>query len=294
VIRIDEKLCKACGLCGDICPRHITETINKNGKKRTEVNKDRENLCLTCGQCVAICPAEAISVDNLVAEDLLLVRDIDVTTDQLLNIMQTRRSVRRYKNMQVSRDDLMDLVKAAHCAPTGTGRNTTGLIIIDDPDVLRQLSDYLFETYEKLNKNLKKPISRFFITKKVGEKKVRTLRDFLMPGMEWYIKWNKEGKGSEILRDCPTLMLFHSPIFEPEGEFNCMIAAFQSVIMAQIKGIGTCLNSMIPPICNRMPEIRNLIDLPGDREIYASITMGYPKYEYKRIPDRRLADVKYI
>jgi hypothetical protein len=66
------------------------------------------------------------------------------------------------------------------------------------------------------------------------------------------------------------------------------------MMMAQAIGIGTGFSDLIPPACNRVPEIRNLLGLEDHREIYASITMGYSKYQFKRIPPRRLAEVRYI
>jgi hypothetical protein len=50
------------------------------------------------------------------------------------------------------------------------------------------------------------------------------------------------------------------------------------MMMAQAIGIGTGFSDLIPPACNRVPEIRNLLGLEDHREIYASITMGYSKY----------------
>ncbi len=111
--------------------------------------------------------------------------------------------------------------------------------------------------------------------------------------MHWYIRWYRGGKSDEILRDCPALMLFHSPVNEPMGAENCLIAAFHSIMMAQVMGIGTCFNDLIPSACNRSPDIRKLLDLPEHREVYAGITMGYPKYKFKRVPPRRLAEVRY-
>jgi len=115
-----------------------------------------------------------------------------------------------------------------------------------------------------------------------------------MPVMRHYIKWYREGKSNEILRDCPALMLFHSPIQEPKGAENCIVATFHSVFMAQIIGIGTCINDLISPACNEDPKIRKLLDLPKDREIYASMTMGYPKYNFKQSIPRKLAEVRYL
>jgi hypothetical protein len=120
------------------------------------------------------------------------------------------------------------------------------------------------------------------------------LTDFVMPGMRWYIRWHREGKSNEILRDCPALMLFHSPVYEPVGGENCLLAAFHAIMMAQVLKVGACFNDLVPPACNRVPEIRKLFGLPDDREVYACITMGYPKYEFKKIPPRNLAEVRYL
>jgi len=115
-----------------------------------------------------------------------------------------------------------------------------------------------------------------------------------MPGMRWYIRLYRDGKSNEILRNCPTLMLFHSPINEPVNAENSLIAAFHAILMAQVLGIGTCFNDLIPLACNRAPEIKKLLELPDDREAYASITMGYPKYKFSRIPPRKPAEVRYL
>ncbi|MCK4361120.1 MAG: nitroreductase family protein, partial [Bacteroidales bacterium] len=201
---------------------------------------------------------------------------------------------RNYKDKPVPRQIINRIIDAAHSAPTGSGRSTTGVIVIDNPKKLATFSELIYEMYEGLEKNLKNPIARFIIKQKKGKKILRTLQDFVMPGMHWYIRWYREGESNEVLRDCPALMLFHSPINEPVGAENCLIAAFHAIMMAQVMGIGTCFNDIIPPACNRVPEIRKLLGLPDDHEIYASITMGYAKYKFNRIAPRKLVEVRYL
>ena len=72
------------------------------------------------------------------------------------------------------------------------------------------------------------------------------------------------------------------------------MAAYHAIMMAQVMRIGACLNDLIPPICNRLPEIRSLLGLSDDREVHASITMGHSKYKFKRVVPRRLAEVCYL
>jgi len=294
MVRIDKTSCTACGICGHVCPRHIPETIAQDAEKITIIYQERLNLCMKCGHCVAVCPNNALRVEGLKSEEFAAFKEHDIDDNHLLSLMKQRRSVRRYKDKPVPRKIINRIIDAVHCAPTGTGRSTTGIIVIDDPETLTTFSRLVYEMYENLEKNLKNPIARFFIKRNAGEKKLRTLQNFVMPGMHWYIRWYRNGKSNEIMRDCPALILFHSPIFEPVGAENCVIAAFHAIMMAQVMRIGICLNDLIPPACNRVPEIRKLLDIPDDREVYASVTMGYPKYDFKRIPPRKLAEVRYI
>jgi hypothetical protein len=89
-------------------------------------------------------------------------------------------------------------------------------------------------------------------------------------------------------------MLFHSPINEPMGEENCVVATTYADFMAQVLGIGACRNDLIPPICNRSHKVRELIGLPNDREVYSSLTLGYSKYKYQRTVPRQVAQVRYL
>ncbi|MFC1868582.1 nitroreductase family protein [Thermodesulfobacteriota bacterium] len=294
MIHIDSEKCQACGICGYVCPRHVTETIEREGQKVTLVSPERMDLCMGCGQCAAVCPNDSIQVEGLKHKEFAPLREARIDGAQLISLMEQRRSIRRYKNKPIPRDILDQIIEAAHRAPTGTSRRSTGVIVIDKPDILKTLSNLIYKLYESLDKAINNPIAKLFVKRRVGPKLLGTLEDFVMPGMRWYIRWYRENRGDEILRDCPALMLFHSPAKEPMCDANCVIAAFHSIFMAETLGIGTCFNDLIPPACNRVSDIRRLLDLPEEREIYASLTLGYPKYKFKRIIPRRLAEVRYL
>jgi nitroreductase/NAD-dependent dihydropyrimidine dehydrogenase PreA subunit len=293
-LSINLDLCKACGICGEICPRHIPETIETKGEKVTTISPQRIDLCMACGHCVAVCPNSAIQLNGISSQDYVPVIDHNITHDQLVTLMRQRRSIRRYKDQPVSREIIGQIIQAVHTSPTGTGSTSTGVIVIDNPQTLKRISDLIFDMYEKMEVGLKSPIGRRIIKRTAGKKNFQTLQDFVMPGMHWYLRWYRQGVSDEVLRGCPTLMLFHSPIREPVAQENCLLAAFNATLIAQTLGIGTGVNDCIPPICNKDPEIRKILELPDDREVYASLTMGYPKYKFNRVPPRELAEVRYI
>ena len=293
-VRIHQDLCKACGTCSQVCPHHIPVTSTDENKKITTISPERIGLCMQCGHCVAVCPHLAIQIESMDERDFTTVKTLDITDYQLLTLLNQRRSIRRYQEKPVPRKIIEKVIQAAHASPTGTGRMTTNVIVIDKTETLARLSALTYGAYEKLGKALKNPIARFIMKQKKGKQTLWMLQNFVMPGMQWYIRWYKEGKNNEILRNCPALLLFHSPAFEPMGSENCLIAAYHAIMMAQALKIGACLNSLIPPMCNRVPEMRQLLALPDDHEVYASITMGYPAYRFKRVIPRKLAEIRYL
>ena len=138
------------------------------------------------------------------------------------------------------------------------------------------------------------PIARFFVKRRVGKEKLATLERFVLPGFRWYKRWYEAGQSDELRRDAPAAMLFTSPVDEPSGGENCTIAAYHAALMAQAQGLGGCLNGLLPPACNKSAEARELIGLAPDREVHLSLTLGYPKYRYRRTVPRAFASVEYV
>ena len=71
--KIDEKMCKGCGLCVEICPmdvfrmRMILDIASQHEKKRPALESKAyvayRDDCMTCFSCELKCPTDAIEVD---------------------------------------------------------------------------------------------------------------------------------------------------------------------------------------------------------------------------------------
>jgi nitroreductase/NAD-dependent dihydropyrimidine dehydrogenase PreA subunit len=294
MISIDPERCEGCGICGEVCPRHVPEIVKQSGKKIAVVVEERAGVCMNCGHCAAVCPNQAISVEGMEQGSFGAPSPVQLGYDDLIGLMVRRRSVRRYKNKPVPRTELDRLIEAVRLAPTGTGGSSTGVIIIDQPEKLKAVSKQIHKVYEALDKALSNPIGRFMVRRRAGEQNYNTLRNFVMPAYRWYGEWYRAGKSDEITRDCPVLMLFHSPVLEPQCGENCVIAAIYCVYAAETMGLGSCFNSLIPKACNRSGALRDMLKLPDDREVHTSVTIGYPKYKFARTIPRRLAEARYL
>ena len=65
VINIDEKLCKGCYYCVEICPRKVLGKSEELSPKGYLIAKaERPEDCVVCSMCERTCPDFAISVNE--------------------------------------------------------------------------------------------------------------------------------------------------------------------------------------------------------------------------------------
>ncbi len=64
-IYIDEKLCKGCYYCVEVCPNKVLGKANRLSPKGYIIAKvESPEDCITCRLCERICPDFAISVNE--------------------------------------------------------------------------------------------------------------------------------------------------------------------------------------------------------------------------------------
>lgn len=294
MITITSDTCDGCGLCSKICPRRVPVLVEDGDQKRVKIHAEREGLCLDCGQCVALCRSGSIQAEGLDPDGYLPLSPHQISLEQMMSLLRQRRSVRRYKDREIPQQVLDQVVEAAAAAPTISGAGAIGVTVITGEEKLTTFSGFGYAMYGKLSGLLNNPIGRFMVKRRAGARTFGKLNSFLMPAMRWYIRWHEEGKGDEIRRDAPAVMLFHCPVDEPAGDETCLLSAFHAVLAAETLGLGTCINGMIPPVCNKSPEARAFLELPEGHEVFASLTLGYPRYRFKKTIPRKLTGVKFI
>ncbi len=62
-------------------------------------------------------------------------------TNETLECMKTRRSIRKYQDKQVEEEKLQAILEAGTYAPTGAGRQSPVIVVVQDPELLKKISE---------------------------------------------------------------------------------------------------------------------------------------------------------
>lgn len=287
-IAIDGTLCKKCKVCVEICPNVIFQTDNT----LTSVKSERVDLCFMCGQCMAACPEKAIQVEGLDYENDFF--DLPETINSFDSLIQSRRSVRAFKNVPVPKDILEQIVAAISFAPPSFPPVKTEITVIQDKQLIQDSLPHMVHLYIKLMKGLENPVARYKIRRKIGEKRFRAIQNHIVPMFNIKLPYMKNGTEDAITRNAQALILFHANTQSDNYATDIFIALAYALLKAHALGIGATAIDLIPPAVERTPILKDMFKIPEENEVVASMILGYPKFKYKRAIKRELKSVLWI
>jgi len=274
-ITVDDGICSLCEVCITVCPAHLFVLENERILAR-----DQEH-CIECGHCVAACPDEAVTHQSLNLDELVPVSvDDRISPDHLVDFLRSRRSCRTYKNTPPSRELIERLIECARFAPTGHNSQNVDIIVIQDPSLIRKLSQTAAAFFGNLAQLIEK-----------GEPTVAHMQEFLH-GFRLNYAFSLQGK-DRIFRGAPVVVLFHAEKIRATNKDNCLYALYHMVLLAQSLELGSCINGYFTAAAEWVPEIPQMLNIPADHQIFGCLTLGYPVTTFLKKPSRRPARVTW-
>lgn len=262
---IDETACRKDGLCAADCPANIIQ-FNADGDYPAPV-QGAETICLKCGHCVAACPHGALDHAWVpLDESPAIEKELRISTDQAIQFLRSRRSVRRFKEQAVPRPLLQQLLETARYAPTGSNGQLVEYIVIDDPDHLHQLSENAVNWMRML-------------LKADSQAKAMPYLPRLLAAWDAGI--------DTVLWRAPCLVVAMAPAHDRSGMVNLSLALSYLELTAPLHGIGTCWAGLLQGAIMASPELKKMVGIPKAYPHHYPMMLGYAAVRYHRLPQHK-------
>ena len=273
IIKIDKNKCNRCGLCVKDC---ISGCLLLKDGTPEAVNP---GWCSLCGHCVAICPKDAIEHSGLKGIPAVQTAKEKYNPEMYRNIVTTRRSIRRFKDKDVSKKIIEDILQLAAYSPTASNSRDVGYTVLTDKDNIRQIGQEIYKKFEKMMRFLKRPPASFFVALLNLFAPKKSIGRYL-ERHEFFTKWFMEGRDL-ITHGAPVLILIHGPKRSRFARENSAIAACNIANYAHAKGLGTCYIGLINVALDLNRKLTRKFNIPKGRKIYLAIILGYPAHRYQ-------------
>jgi nitroreductase len=161
-----------------------------------------------------------------------------MTSEELLNLIGARQSVRAYTSQPVEKEKLMRCIEAARLAPSACNAQPWKFIVVDNPEIKDRLADFTSSRLLGMNHFTKQAPVHVAI--------VRERANFTS-GVGQVLK----GKEYPLI--------------------DIGIATVQFCLQATAEGLGTCIVGWFDE-----KGAKRLLQIPQDKRLELIITVGYP------------------
>jgi nitroreductase len=251
-----------------------------------------EETCIACGQCVAVCPQGAISHSEFPATTIRAIQSEKIpTTDQVLELLKSRRSIRAFRDKPLAKDTLERIIDGARFAPSGHNSQSTEFLVVQDSAVLSKLSALVIEYIKFEIKRFSNPFFRtmaLLADRELAESGLHEIRGFKQMIQAF------ESGADPILNSAPVLLAFHARRTDGFGDVNAQLALQNASLVAHALGIGHFYTGFVlspgrAPMAQAWSRrIPNLIGIPSDNNLYGALALGYPIPRFKNMIERKI------
>jgi nitroreductase len=173
--------------------------------------------------------------------------------------------MRNFRPEPLEPDVITELMDIVRYSPTGMNSQTVSWKVILDEQEVQFLSLAVIEW-------------------------LRTLEGDQVYSVKGMLKAWEMGR-DPILRKAPALIVAHGAADDPMVSASAMIALATLDLAALPFGLGTCWAGFLYQAALSSPGVATALALPPGHRMCGGLMIGYPEFEYSRIPARNPARV---
>jgi nitroreductase len=180
--------------------------------------------------------------------------------NEVLKVIKSRRSIRNYRQEQISQESLDSIIEAGTYAPTAHNDQPWHFTIIQNQDILHHI-----------NKTTKEAMTKSEV--------------------EWVRKMGSK-PDFQLTYDAPTLIIVSGRKDAMAWSADCAAAIQNMLLAAESLNIGSVWLGLLRFFFEKDEEV-NKLEIPEGYEPYYGVALGYKGKEYAA-PKRNLNVVNYI
>lgn len=289
-ILIDTDKCNGCEQCVEVCSDFGLEILDNKAVKT-------ENSifgCVGCGHCMMSCPTGAIAIEGRTLSPVQLFDLPDKKNvpsyENLLAMLQRRRSIREFKDKPVEAEKINQILEAAQTAPMGIPPSDVHVLVLENKTLVHRFA----EEFSIYLKTIRWMSSNWFMTLMSpfwGKANDEMMRSFIKPVFNIYVDDMEKGK-NWINYDAPLAMYFYgSPYADPADP---VIAATYAMLAGESLGLGTCMLGAVHPFIQNGKKaklFRQKWNIKYSSHNGLFVIFGYADVHYSKGVKRTFADI---
>lgn len=213
-----------------------------------------------CGHCVAICPKEAITMTGFDELPIELTNKPILDSDELLMAIKSRRSIRKFKDKEVSSEIVKQIIEAGRYTPSAKNSQDVSYIILDNKK--RIYEEVAVKFFRKI-----KPIANIAIK---HSKEVSIDDNF-------------------FFKNAPIAIMIVT-----KDKISGSLAASNMALMAESYGLGVLFSGYFSDVANNSPKLKKLLSLKHRDHVITTLVIRYPDVKYRRTAQKETANVRYL
>jgi nitroreductase len=260
LIAVDKLKCAKCGVCVKRMEGYCISTVD--GFPVFD-----EALCNTCQKCVAICPSRAITVDGQYPDRIGNALALD--PGKLREMMERRRSIKKFKNREVPADILEKILAAANYAPNQN--KNISLRVIDDKALIAEIDRRAVQFVKTWYRIL------------FGSKWLTRLIRLIYPDIMTIKKKMEHGGFRHVLYENTQVIVLatgNRNVAVTESSAHYVLSSL--MFMAEALGIGNCLMDSVYLAFRTSRKLRKTFGVRED--VLGALTLGYSNEAIVNIP----------